>query len=168
MSISGTITQENEPRTVIIRKKNQPATVKDITVSDDTDHVKVTLWKEAAKSPIKTGDFVKITNVYKPESSYGSEPGLGTTESTIITKIEKPAKTEEIEFIAISTDNTDTVVLVANDMEEYRVSKDVLVQTVLQAEDDIDDIEDAMITLLPIHLEITHADHHIQVITPVI
>ncbi|XP_052243517.1 uncharacterized protein LOC127853222 [Dreissena polymorpha] len=86
VSISGKVTQEDEPREVQVQGGMVP--IKTITVMDDSSKTQVTLWRDAVQSDVRPGDHVTITDVIV--NSYQNVLSLSTTARSKIQKTEAP------------------------------------------------------------------------------
>ena len=63
--------------------KGEPVTIKAIYVQDDSlPKVKVTLWREAANTTIRPGDFCTITDLVT--NTFRNESSLNSTSKTTI------------------------------------------------------------------------------------
>ncbi|XP_052212546.1 uncharacterized protein LOC127831607 [Dreissena polymorpha] len=86
VSISGKVTQEDEPREVQVQGGMVP--IKTSTVMDDSSKTQVTLWRDAVQSDVRPGDHVTITDVIV--NSYQNVLSLSTTARSKIQKTEAP------------------------------------------------------------------------------
>ncbi|XP_078540797.1 uncharacterized protein LOC144826331 [Lissotriton helveticus] len=83
MSISGTISEEEETKNIFV--SGQETKLKSITVIDTKDSVKITLWRNATGFPITLGTYVKMTHLTVHE--FNNEKMLNTTQNTHIEMI---------------------------------------------------------------------------------
>ena len=73
--------QEEATREVPVR--NEHVQVKTILIEDRSSKCKVALWRDLTKTEIRTGDYVRITDVIT--NIYKNETSLSTTSRTKIT-----------------------------------------------------------------------------------
>ncbi|XP_061170755.1 uncharacterized protein LOC133180207 [Saccostrea echinata] len=85
ISVKGRVTSEELVRTVQV--KGQDVAVQNIKIKDDTDEVKVSLWREMTAT-CSVGSFLQITNVVV--NHFQEEISLSTTSKTQIQKCEAP------------------------------------------------------------------------------
>ncbi len=78
-----------------VNTKNGPASVLDLTISDDTDSSRISLWKDQAEAfqDLKINDALKITNVYAKQNDYTKSKEVVITQQSQITReTETPVK----------------------------------------------------------------------------
>ncbi len=71
-----------------VNTKNGPSSVLDITISDDTDSSRISLWKDQAEAfqDLKINDALKITNVYAKQNDYTKSKEVMVTQQSQITR----------------------------------------------------------------------------------
>ncbi|XP_056018770.1 uncharacterized protein LOC130054182 [Ostrea edulis] len=85
ISVKGRVTSEEMVRTVQV--KGQDVAVQNIKIKDDTDEMKVSLWREITAT-CTVGNFLEITNVVV--NHFQEDISLSTTSKTQIQKCEAP------------------------------------------------------------------------------
>ena len=58
---------------------SSPTKVRNLTVKDDTGSIKIALWQDKTKSPVKTGQKVRLTHMKKKYDTYFSDMTLMST-----------------------------------------------------------------------------------------
>ncbi|KAJ8033572.1 hypothetical protein HOLleu_23863 [Holothuria leucospilota] len=129
-SVSGKIIKDEEPKRVMV--KSQPSFVRNIFLQDHTEAIEVALWRRAAESPAKLGDWVEISHVVVNESNtFHQEPFVASTQNTQITVKPMPAcemkliiigyTISEETFILLCTTDHDTMQYTATEQSVNKV-----------------------------------------------
>ncbi|XP_078524511.1 uncharacterized protein LOC144797668 [Lissotriton helveticus] len=149
MSISGTISEEEETKTVFIA--GQETKLKSITVQDTTDSVKITLWRDAADFTVEIGSYIKMTHLSVHE--FNSKKILNTTRNTQFQKIQPPKEKITITIHGLDTVNQELSTITvqienAEHLQSVEINNSVLMDY-FNIPADIDDFAEALIEYLP-------------------
>ncbi|XP_078527041.1 uncharacterized protein LOC144799548 [Lissotriton helveticus] len=149
MSISGTISEEEETKTVFIA--GQETKLKSITVHDTTDSVKITLWRDAADFTVEIGSYIKMTHLNVHE--FNSKKILNTTRNTQFQKIQPPKEKMTITIHGQDTANQELSTITvqienAEHLQSVEINNSVLMDY-FNITADIDDFAEALIEYLP-------------------
>ncbi|XP_078515325.1 uncharacterized protein LOC144774705 [Lissotriton helveticus] len=101
MTVCGTISEDEEHKTVFINGKN--TALKSITLKDSTDDIKVTLWREATLFKINIGEYVMLTHVTVHECN--GQKILNTTRHTKIQVTTEPQEILDLEIHGVENTN---------------------------------------------------------------
>ncbi|XP_078497197.1 uncharacterized protein LOC144753347 [Lissotriton helveticus] len=149
MSISGTIAEEEETKTIIIA--GQDTKLKSITVKDTTDSVKITLWRDATDFPIEIGSYIKMTHLTVHE--FSSNKMLNTTRNTQFQKIQPPEEEINMTIYGLETAHQEHCTLNvhidnAENLQSVEINNNVLLDF-FNIPADIDDIQEALMPSWP-------------------
>ncbi|XP_078515019.1 uncharacterized protein LOC144773775 [Lissotriton helveticus] len=149
MSISGTITEEEETKNILVA--GQETKLKSITVNDTTDSIKITLWRDAADFQIQIGSYVKITHLSVHE--FQNNKMLNTTRNTQFQKIQPPQEEITLTIYAIEKTNQEhcTIAIQIENAENCQNAdiNNTVIMDYFNIPADIDDLEEALIEHLP-------------------
>lgn len=65
-----------------VKVNGQDTDVRGIRIEDKTSNIRVSLWRDAASSKVKAGDYIEVTNL--TISKFNSEVIAGTTSRTAL------------------------------------------------------------------------------------
>ncbi|XP_061162729.1 uncharacterized protein LOC133171950 [Saccostrea echinata] len=124
VSIQGRVVSEEMIRTVKVKGKD--VQVKSVTIKDETESVKVSLWRNLSYSA-GVGKFLSFTDVVV--TSYNDEVSVSTTTKTTIQEKEPPTSVVRGSIIGFEpNDNSvDLLMSVGEEFPTYTVSADILV-----------------------------------------
>ncbi|XP_078543429.1 uncharacterized protein LOC144828808 [Lissotriton helveticus] len=161
MSISGTIAEEEETKTIIIA--GQDTKLKSITVKDTTDSVKITLWRDATDFPIEIGSYIKMTHLTVHE--FSSNKMLNTTRNTQFQKIQPPEEEINMTIYGIETAHQEHCTLNvhidnAENLQSVEINNNVLLDF-FNIPADIDDIQEALMPSWPKNVNVIFQNGYI-------
>ncbi|XP_062580032.1 uncharacterized protein LOC134242041 [Saccostrea cucullata] len=125
VSIQGRVVSEEMTRTVKV--KGNDVQVKSVTIKDETDSVKVSLWRHLSDSA-GVGKFLSFTDLVV--TSYNDEVSVSSTSKTTIKEKEQPTTVVRGSIIAFEPNDVslDLLVSVGEDFPTYTVSAEILVK----------------------------------------
>ncbi|XP_078521676.1 uncharacterized protein LOC144790912 [Lissotriton helveticus] len=161
MSISGTIAEEEETKTIIIA--GQDTKLKSITVKDTTDSVKITLWRDATDFPIEIGSYIKMTHLTVHE--FSSNKMLNTTRNTQFQKIQPPEEEINMTIYGLETAHQEHCTLNvhidnAENLQSVEINNNVLLDF-FNIPADIDDIQEALMPSWPKNVNVIFQNGYI-------